>query len=197
MLIRLASKLRCKWASYRIERVKRSKVEFLGQDSILNGRIDKRAPNSSIEIGSDCLISGSLVTETNSSKIKIGNNVFLGGGSTIDCAISITIEDDVLISYGCILSDSDNHSVRYSIRKKDLADWKDGGNHDWSTTISKPLLISKGVWIGTGAIILKGVTIGEGAVIGAGSVVTKDVPPYTIAAGNPARVIKEIPLDER
>ncbi len=197
MLIKLASKLRNKWASFRIEKINRSKVSTLGHDSALNGFIDKRTPKSSIEIGNDCLISGMLVTETDNSRIKIGNNVFLGGGSTIDCAISVTIEDDVLVSYGCILSDSDNHSLRYSIRKKDLADWKEGCKHDWSTTISKPLLISKGAWIGAGAIILKGVTIGEGAVIGAGSVVTKDIPPYSIAAGNPARVIREIPLNER
>jgi acetyltransferase-like isoleucine patch superfamily enzyme len=94
------------------------------------------------------------------------------------------------------LADSDNHSISYSIRKKDLADWKKK-QHDWSTTRSASIRVSKGAWIGARAIILKGVTIGEGAVIGAGSVVTKDVPPYTIVAGNPARVIREIPPDER
>jgi acetyltransferase-like isoleucine patch superfamily enzyme len=58
-------------------------------------------------------------------------------------------------------------------------------------------MISDFVWIGANVIILKGVTIGEGAIVGAGSVVTKDVPPYTIVAGNPARIIREIPENER
>ena len=53
------------------------------------------------------------------------------------------------------------------------------------------------VWIGFNAIILKGVTIGEGAVVGAGSVVTKDVLPWTVVAGNPARLIREISENER
>ncbi|MDH4236354.1 MAG: hypothetical protein OEV17_03815 [Nitrospira sp.] len=52
-------------------------------------------------------------------------------------------------------------------------------------------------WIGLDAIILKGVTIGEGAIVGAGSVVSKDVPPFTIVAGNPARVVRELGPDER
>ena len=57
--------------------------------------------------------------------------------------------------------------------------------------MTKPVTIRDNVWIGNGATILKGVTIGEGSVIAAKSVVTRDVPPHTIVAGNPAKVIKE------
>lgn len=56
--------------------------------------------------------------------------------------------------------------------------------------------IEDDVWVGAGAIILGGVTIGKGAVVGAGSVVTKNVEPYTIVAGNPARKIKDVPIDK-
>jgi acetyltransferase-like isoleucine patch superfamily enzyme len=58
--------------------------------------------------------------------------------------------------------------------------------------VAKAIVVNDGAWIGAGAIILSGVTIGENSVVGAGSVVTKDVPPQTVVAGNPARVVKQI-----
>ena len=66
-------------------------------------------------------------------------------------------------------------------------------NKDWGCVNSQPIVIEDDAWIGMNCIILKGVTVGRGAVVGAGSVVTKDVPPWTLVAGNPARVIKELP----
>jgi acetyltransferase-like isoleucine patch superfamily enzyme len=64
---------------------------------------------------------------------------------------------------------------------------------DWECV---PTLIKKGASIGSNATILCGVTVGEGAIVGAGSVVTKDVPPYTIVTGNPARVLRKIEMVE-
>ena len=57
---------------------------------------------------------------------------------------------------------------------------------------AKPIRIGNGVWIGGGAIVLPGVTIGDGCVIGAGSVVTRDLPPDTLAVGNPARIVRSL-----
>lgn len=71
-------------------------------------------------------------------------------------------------------------------------------NHDLeqrNVITCKPVHICRQVWIGAGATILPGVTIGENAVVGAGSVVTHDVPPMTIVAGNPARTIKTIEIN--
>jgi acetyltransferase-like isoleucine patch superfamily enzyme len=167
----------------------------IGSNSELKGSAENRSANGHIIIGDNCLIEGILVTEKDNSKIEIGNNVYVGGGTLFDCVVSICVEDDVLISYGCLLADSDNHSLDFRVRKKDLADWRQG-KHDWSTTISAEIMISTGVWIGARAIVLKGVTIGRGAVVGAGSVVTKDVAPFTIVAGNPARVVKELNVNE-
>ena len=110
----------------------------------------------------------------------------------IDCALSVTVERDVLISYECVISDSDNHSIYPELRTKDLANWMNGRRHDWTHSAMAPVRICEGAWIGARSIILKGVTIGAGAVVGMGSVVTHDVPPRTIVAGNPARVIREI-----
>lgn len=165
-------------------------INKLGSNSEVDGKIEKRSKNSIIEIGDDCLISGHLVCETEVSRIIINNNVFIGGGTILDVAVSIEIFDDVLISHGCLIQDSDNHNIVYEKRKNDLRDWKERRSHNWEDTSKKPIIIKKGAWIGARSIILKGVTIGEGAVIGAGSVVTKDVPPFAVVGGNPAKIIK-------
>ena len=74
------------------------------------------------------------------------------------------------------------------------------GSHDvrspYFNLMTKPITVQDNVWIATGAIVLPGVTIGEGAVVAAGAVVTKDVPPWTIVAGNPAKVVKRRELVE-
>ena len=62
---------------------------------------------------------------------------------------------------------------------------------------SKPITLEKDVWIGANAVICGGVTIGEGSVIGAGSVVTKDIPPMVVAAGNPCRVIRSVRKEDK
>jgi acetyltransferase-like isoleucine patch superfamily enzyme len=182
---------------YFVRRLNLKNLSFCGENSDISGLIDKRHKNSILTVGMNCLIEGTLVTETEKSRISIGNNVYIGGYTILDCAESIIIEDDVLISYQCILADTNNHSLRFSERKKDLADWRKGKKHDWNTTVSKPIQVKKGAWIGLRAVVLKGVTIGEGAIVGAGSVVIEDVPDWTIVAGNPARIIREIPVDER
>jgi acetyltransferase-like isoleucine patch superfamily enzyme len=70
--------------------------------------------------------------------------------------------------------------------------------HPKSVDLSEaPVFIHDDVWVGAMSIVLKGITIGEGSIVGAGSVVTKDVPPWTIVAGNPAKIIREIGIDER
>ena len=175
------------------------KIEGLnvGRDSEVSGTVEIRKKGGEVRVGEGSLISGFIATETEHSKIDIGNNVFIAGGTTIDCVTDIRIEDDVLISYQCIIQDSDNHSTKYSVRKNDNRDWKNGQYHNWDATPKGPVKISKGAWLGARVIILKGVTIGEGAVVGAGSVVTKDVPAWTIVGGNPAKIIRHIPENER
>jgi acetyltransferase-like isoleucine patch superfamily enzyme len=165
-------------------------LDACGEGTRVPGGVEKRGANSRIEVGRGCLISGRLVTETPNSIVKLGDNVLVGAAS------SITIEDDVLISYRCIITDSDNHSLRYSERKEDLKAWLTG-THDWSRVKTAPVRICKGAWIGAQVIVTKGITIGEGAVCGMGSVVTRDVAPYTVVAGNPARVVRELAENER
>lgn len=169
----------------------KKKVDNLGKNSKAYCLIFKRAKNSKIHIGDNCLINGRLVTETNESMIEIGNNVFIGGNTIIDCLSKIKISNDVLISYECVLSDHDSHSINSSKRINDLSRFQ-ANKMIWSEINTKEIIIKNNAWIGMRSIILKGVTIGEGAIVAAGSVVTKDVPPYTLVAGNPAVIKKKL-----
>jgi acetyltransferase-like isoleucine patch superfamily enzyme len=173
------------------------KLDACGDGTKISGGIDRRASGGFIGVGAKCLMQGNLVLERPESRIQIGNNTLIGGGTTIDCALAVTIEDDVLVSYECIIVDCDNHSIKLNLRKDDLAGWMNGMQHDWRHSAMAPVRICHGAWIGARSIILKGVTIGEGAIVGAGSVVTQDVPAFTIVAGNPARPVRELTADER
>jgi len=149
-------------------------------------------------IGKGSILDGSVVTEHPDADIRIGENTYIGGSSLIS-AIGIEIGDDVLVSWGCTLYDHNSHSVIWNERSKDVEDYYRGGfpAKDWSNVKKAKIRICDKAWIGFNVIILKGVTVGEGAIVASGSVVTKDIPPWTIVGGNPAKVIREIPEDER
>lgn len=99
---------------------------------------------------------------------------FINSDVKIRCFESISIGAGAKIAHDVTIMDGDGHLIDYE-----------------GYVPIKPIVIENHVWIGTKAVILKGVHIGEGAIVAAGSVVTRDVPPHTLVAGNPARVIKE------
>ena len=101
---------------------------------------------------------------------------------SISAYSGITIGDHTLIGTNCMISDTDFHPLEY---EKRLA-------NDHDSIRSAPINIGKNVFIGARCIILKGVTIGDGSIVGAGSVVTKNIPPMEIWAGNPAKYIKRV-----
>jgi acetyltransferase-like isoleucine patch superfamily enzyme len=148
-----------------------------------------------LKIGEGSIMEGSLVAEREGANIMIGRNTFIGG-SLLASAARIEIGDDVLISWGCNIVDHNSHATGWAGRKQDVRDWY-CGKKDWTNVITRPVKVGNKAWIGLNVIILKGVEIGEGAVVAAGAVVTKSVPPWTIAAGNPAKVIREIPIESR
>ena len=123
------------------------------------------------------------------SKISIGDNVVIRPGTFLfadptDGGGSIIIEDKVSIGPGVHFY-TNNHE--FSDASQAIYD------QGYPTpTENDSIILKKGCWIGAAVIILPGVTIGENAVIGAGSVVTKNIPAYTVAVGNPAKVIKSI-----
>lgn len=183
--------LRTKFKQWWRHRKNLGQLDSVGENVELWGEIERRAPGGRISIGAGSRIAGLLVAETDNARLTVGKNTLIGHNSIVDCAYEIEIGDDVLISYQCILADSDNHSLDHRKRKDDLERWRTG-KHDWSDVAKAPIKIGRGAWIGARVIILKGVTIGEGAVVGMGSTVTKDVPPFTVVAGNPAREIRKL-----
>jgi acetyltransferase-like isoleucine patch superfamily enzyme len=171
-------------------------VADVGPGTKVSGRIERRSPGGTVRIGSRSLIAGVLVTEADGSRLSVGDNVFIGGRTVVDCVTEITIESDVLISYQVTIMDSDHHSLRASERLDDLRRVREG-RFDWSRASCKPVRIRAKAWIGARSVILKGVDVGEGAIVAAGSIVTKSVEPYTIVAGNPARVVRKLQEHER
>lgn len=154
-----------------------------------------------LSVGENTILDCAISFDNGQGKMTIRDNTWIGG-SRISCNSIIEIGSNVFISWGVYISDNDSHSTDYKDRQQDilqqLADHRSGRNllstKEWIQVKMKPVTICDNVWIGMNCIILKGVTIGEGAIIAAGSVVTKDVPSWTIAGGNPARKIKDIPV---
>ncbi|WNJ89012.1 sugar O-acetyltransferase [Bosea sp. 685] len=108
---------------------------------------------------------------------RVGRNVFINQNCTFYDLGGLDIADDVMIGPGVSIITS-GHPIEPSRRR--------------SFVVAKPIAIGRNVWIAAGATIIGGVTVGENSVVAAGSVVTKDVPPNTLVAGNPARVIRSI-----
>lgn len=113
--------------------------------------------------------------------IRLGTNVFFNFNCVILDVALVTIGDNVLIGPAVQIYTA-THPLDTSERRKMLES-------------AKPITIGLDVWIGGGAIICPGVSIGDRTVIGAGSVVTRDIPSDVIAAGNPARILRELPLE--
>ena len=111
-----------------------------------------------------------------SGRIEIGNHTFVNYGSSIAARASVKIGSYCHLGHYTFVMDNDQHDV---VRHTELPQ-------------SDPVIIEDHVWIGSKAIILPGVRIGSRAVIGAGSIVTKDIPPRCVAAGNPARVLRHL-----
>jgi acetyltransferase-like isoleucine patch superfamily enzyme len=144
--------------------------------------------NCKLTIGDKSIIEGTIVAERDGVEISIGQNTYIGN-STIACAARIDIGDDVLISWGCSIVDHNSHSLFWTERAHDVAEYYEG-KKNWADVKMMPVSIGDKAWIGLNTIILKGVEIGQGAIVGAGSVVTRSVAPWTLVAGNPAKFIR-------
>ena len=119
---------------------------------------------------------------------KVGKGCFIGDYVRIDTSHTdmITVEDNVSIASGS----------RLLCHQRDFSDFCVGDDYMKLGYVVKPIVLKKGCLVGMESFVMPGVTIGEGAIVGAGSLVTKDIPAWTIAAGRPAKVLKQIPKRE-
>jgi maltose O-acetyltransferase len=167
----LVAILRAKLAFRRCQRLG-SKARLYGRCKVENW--------GSITIGQKLLMFGGTVrgemVAYRGGRIEIGDKVFINYGCSISAHNLVRIGDEALIGQYAILIDCDYHTPgRLSSPGEAL-----------------PIVIGSRAWLGARVIVLKGVTIGEGAVVAAGSVVTKDVPAWTVVAGVPAVHVREI-----
>lgn len=144
-----------------------------------------------ITIGKNCEILGTLIS-MGEGKIAIGDYSEIRGNSFVGSVDSVKIGSYVIISNNVRIFDNNNHPISPEVRKEMCKNGFYGDAWRWTHSEHKPVVICDNTWIGEKTTVLKGVTIGEGSVIGCNSVVTKDIPPYCVAAGNPAKVVKQI-----
>jgi acetyltransferase-like isoleucine patch superfamily enzyme len=169
----------------------RSRANFtVGQGNQIKWWALRNTRRGSVEIGKDCIINSRIAFDSPNGRVKVGDRCYLGA-SFLVCHTGITLGDDVVISWDVTIVDHDSHALDWEHRKTDVTDWAQGLKR-WDSVTIRPVHIGNKVWIGFGTSILKGVTVGDGAVIGANSVVTRDVPPFTVVAGNPARIVRKL-----
>ena len=146
-----------------------------------------------ITIGKNTHIRGQLLVFKYGGEISVGDNCFIGKDSRIWSGDSLRIGNNVLISHNVNIIDTNSHEIDYLERAQRFREMIDSGSWIEKENITtSPITIKDYAWISFGATILKGVTIGRGAIVSANAVVTKDVPDFTMVAGNPAKTVKDL-----
>lgn len=155
--------------------------------------IHNRSAPADLRIGAFGYILGNLCVLQRGARIRIGHHCSLGWGSHIWAQTEVEIGNNVLIAHLVDILDTNSHSLDAVLRRQEANSRLELNTPFDGVQVScKPIRIEDDVWIGFKSSILKGVHIGKGAVIAAGSVVTKDVAPYTLVAGNPAVVVRSL-----
>lgn len=168
-----------------------SDLKLTHYSSILND-----GDKSNIIIKENCSLGGTVISLCGG-KILISHHCYIGNRTKIGAKESVIIDECAVISDDVTIMDNNNHPTDPDMRMKmSMSGDYNGELWSWKYAESKPIHIKKNVWIGRNSTILKGVTVGEGAVVAACSVVTKDVPAYSVVAGNPAKVVKYLKSPE-
>ena len=148
----------------------------------VHGNILEALREGRLEIGANSLLEPNVwITAPEAARVRIGEGTFLNIGVMVASVGLVEIGSHCMLANGCFVTDG-NH--RYDDPDRPIT---------WQGFNTKgPTRIGDNVWCGANVVVTSGVTIGERCVIGANSVVTTDVPPWSIAAGAPARVVRQI-----
>jgi acetyltransferase-like isoleucine patch superfamily enzyme len=151
--------------------------------------------NSKIQLGDGVICRGVLCIErgAENAQLMVGDYVYIGDDCIISCLQHIEIGKLVMLAHGAQIFDNDSHPLDANSRELDYLNLIGRSPGPRQPVSKAPVIIGDRVWIGFNSAIMKAVTLGEGAIVAAMSVVTKDVPAWTMVAGNPARVIRELP----
>lgn len=190
MIQRILHKIQLNWVRKQCSRWSSGEGTFYPTSTIQN--FAKRP--ELIRLGKNTHIRGELLVFGYGGRIEIGDNTFLGEGSRIWSGEEIKIGHHVLISHNVNIVDTNSHEINHLERAQGFVDITTKGAHptEKGSILTKAIVIEDYAWISFNAIILKGVTIGKGAIVAAGSVVTKDVAPFTLVAGNPATFVRKV-----
>ena len=141
-------------------------------------RISRGAPHTRLTFGDGVYLFEDVgfFLDGDGASIEVGDGTGINRRTEVVSEIGVRIGSYCLISWDVLITDTDYHVVE---------------TQDGPRPVRAPVVIEDSVWIGIGARVLKGVTVGEGAIVAAGATVTRDVPPHTLVAGTPARVLRE------
>jgi acetyltransferase-like isoleucine patch superfamily enzyme len=151
----------------------------------VHGNVLQALREGRLQIGAGALLEPDVwITAPGKARVRIGAGTFLNLGVMIAAEELVEIGDHCMLANGCFITDS---SHRYDDPEKPVP---------WQGFTSKgPTRLGDNVWLGANVVVTSGVSIGERCVIGANSVVTRDVEPFSVAAGVPARVLRKIDYD--
>lgn len=194
IVIRLLGKQISKIKLFFLKKTLASKATFIGSNQRFrtSARINLKwgSNKNDIILHDNCELFGTLNSFSHG-KIIMHEWAKLGPRSSIDCVNYIEIGRDTAISYGVKIIDNNNHPINPDDRRYMRHTPHGSRERGPQYSANAPIIIGENVLVGANSRICKGVTIGDNAIIAAHAVVTKDVPANAIAAGNPARVVKE------
>jgi acetyltransferase-like isoleucine patch superfamily enzyme len=163
----------------------------------LNARLINLSEKSRARLPGDCVIRGIIKLEPGA-ELEIGRFCYIGDGVVISAKESVIVGESTLIAHGVQLFDNNTHPTSAAQRElqfRRMIGYKDRNGP--MVIESAPIRIGRRCWVGMNSIVMKGVTIGDDTIVASGSVVVASLPEGVIAAGNPARIVRELTPEER